>query len=123
MSRNSNLHSEESPELFDKNLSRLVKLAKETDEPDKAFTDSLIINTISELKRLEAEGKYNRKRTIKITGWLEKTVGWAAMFIAAVGAGMVSVASVLLQLHTILAATTSVTVLINWLNYFRGLKL
>ncbi len=123
MSRNSNLHSEDSPELFDKNLSRLVKLAKETDEPDKAFTDSLIINAISELKLLEAKGKYQRKRTINAAGWLDKTVGWAAVFVAAVGAGMVSIVSMVLQLHTILAAATSVTVLVNWLNFFRGLKL
>ncbi len=121
MSRNSNLHSEDSPELFDKNISRLVKLAKETNEPDKAFTDSLIINAISELKLIEAKGKY--QSTIKAAGWLDKTVGWAAVFVAAVGAGMVSIVSMVLQLHTILTAATSVTVLVNWLNFFRGLKL
>ena len=122
MSSNDNLHSEESPDLLDKNLSRLVKLAKDTDKPDKAFTDSLIANAIGELKRSEVKGN-QRKRIIPVIGWLEKTVGWAAMFIAALGAGMISIVSMFFQLNSILAAATSVAVLVNWLNYFKGLKL
>ena len=122
MSSNDNLHSEESPDLLDKNLSRLLKLAKVTEKPDKAFIDSLIANAIGELKRSEVKGN-QRKRIIPVIGWLEKTVGWAAMFAAAVGAGMVSIVSMFFQLNSILAAANAVTVFVNWLNYFKGIKL
>jgi len=121
MSRNNNLHSEDLPDLLDENLSRLVKLVKNTSTPSKSFTESLTDNAIVELKRLEAEGKCQRIRVKSAIGWLKKTIGWAAMVLAACGTGVVTMISVFLQLNSILTAATSVTMFIKWLNYLGGL--
>ena len=123
MSRNNNLNSEDSPDLLNNNISRLVKLAKDTNKPGKVFTDSLTDDAVSELKRLAAKRNHRTKGIIPAIRWLEKTVGWAAMIVAACGAGLVSIIPMFLQLNAILVAVTSVTMFLNWLNYFGGLIL
>jgi hypothetical protein len=123
MSRYNNLNSEGSPDLLNSNISRLVKLAKDTNTPGKVFTDSLTDDAVSELKRLEAKRKHRTKTIIPAIRWLEKTAGWAAMIVAACGAGLVSVIPVFLQLNAIFVAVTSVTMFFNWLNYFGELIL
>lgn len=42
---------------FEKNISRLVKLAGDSDKPSKAFSDSLIDDTLSELRQAKGQGQ------------------------------------------------------------------
>jgi len=67
---------------LEKNISRLVKLAGDSDRPSKAFVDSIVENALDELKAPEAErtrGGMGKSRRVK---WLKKFAYAAAIFIA-----------------------------------------
>jgi hypothetical protein len=96
----------------DENISRLVKLADDSNKPGKAFTRSLINNALGELKRL----KTAKQQEIINVSWWEKTVGWAAM----VAAGFAIVISTLLKINFLLEAVVIVTAFFNWLTYIGG---
>jgi hypothetical protein len=103
----------------DENISRLVKLADDSNKPGKAFTQSLINNALSELKRL----KTVKQQEIMNVSWWEKAMGWAAMFAAACGAGLAVVISTLLKINFFLEAVVILTMFFNWLTYLGGLIL
>jgi hypothetical protein len=103
----------------DENISRLVKLADDSNKPGKAFADSLINDALGELKRLKTE----KKQKVINAGWWEKSMGWAAMFAAACAAGLTFVASALLKINFFLQAVVILTMFFNWLIYLGGLIL
>jgi hypothetical protein len=100
----------------DENISRLVKLAGDSNKPGKAFADSLINDALGELNRL----KTAKKQEITNAGWWEKSMGWAAMFAAACAAGLTFVASAVLEINFFLQAVIIITAFFNWLTYLGG---
>jgi 3-oxoacyl-(acyl-carrier-protein) synthase len=100
----------------DENISRLVKLADDSNKPGKAFADSLINDALGELNRL----KTAKRQEITNVSWREKTMGWAAMFAAACAAGLTFVASAVLQINFFLQTVVIVTAVFNWLAYLGG---
>ena len=96
----------------DENISRLVKLADDSNKPGKAFVESLINNTLGELKQL----KTAKKQEIINVSWWEKTMGWAAMLAAACAAGFAVIVSALLKISFFLEAI----IIFNWLTYLGG---
>ena len=102
--------------IEDENISRLVKLAGDSNNPGKAFTDSLTNDALGELGRLKAA----RRQEITNISWREKTAGWAALFGAACAAGLTFVASTLLKINIFLQAAVIATAFFNWLTYLGG---
>ena len=100
----------------DENISRLVKLADDSNEPGKAFTQSLINDALGELKRLNIA---KQREPINVSWW-EKAVGWAAMFAAACTAGFAVVVSALLKISFFLEAVVIATAFFNWLTFLGG---
>ncbi len=113
---NDNLSSEDSATQLDKNFSRLLKLTGESNKPSGTFTDSLINGALDELKEPEVE-KADSKNIMIRSGWLEKTMGWAAMIAVACGAGLAFVVSVVLKMNLLLEVIVVLTMVFNWLNY------
>ena len=114
MKREDNNLSQSGPDSqLDKNISRLVKRADDSDKPGKAFTASLIQNALGELEKLKKE----KKRKTMYAGRWEKTLGWAAMFIAGCGAVIAVAASALLKINFLLEAVAILTVSLSWLMY------
>jgi hypothetical protein len=101
----------------DENISRLVKLAGDSSEPTRAFTESLINDTISKLKQLKTAKKREEKNIIMKVSWWKKTTGWAAMFAAACGAWLTVVVSTLLKIDFFLEAIVILTMFFNWLTF------
>jgi hypothetical protein len=100
----------------DENISRLVKLAGDSNNPGKAFADSLVNDALGELGRL----KTAKQQKITNVSWREKTAGWATLFAAACAAGFTFVASTLLKINFFLQATVIATAFFNWLTYLGG---
>jgi len=69
---------------LEKNVSRLVKLAGDSNEPGKAFADSVVKNALDELKGTKAE----REESDKFVGikW-KRTLCWAAVVLVVCGIG------------------------------------
>jgi hypothetical protein len=111
-----NLSYRNSTSQSDENISRLVKLANDSNKPGEAFTESLINNAISELGRLKTA---KEQKIIKVSWW-EKSMGWAAMFAAACAAGLAFAASTLLKINFFLEAVVILTMFFNWLIYLGG---
>jgi Flp pilus assembly protein TadB len=97
----------------DENISRLMKIAKDSNKPGKAFFESLINNAIGELGRL----KIANKQVISNAGRWENNMGWAAMVAAGCGAVLAVVASTLLKINFLLEAAIILTMSFNWLTY------
>ncbi len=100
----------------DENISRLVKLADDSNRPGRAFTRSLITNALGELNRL----KTAKQQEITNVSWWEKAAGWAAMFAAACSAGFAIIVSALLKINFFLEVVVILTMLFNWLTYLGG---
>lgn len=65
---------------LDKNISRLVKLTRESDIPSEKFVDSLINDALNELDQPQHDQQRDeRNTTMKFT--LKKPLAWAAAFI------------------------------------------
>jgi hypothetical protein len=94
----------------DENISRLVKLAGDSNKPGKAFTESLIDNALAELRQ---------PRIIEVSWW-GKTAGWAAMFSAGCAAAFAFAASILLKINLALETVLILTMVFNWLTYLGG---
>jgi len=109
-----NLSSDDSVTQLDKNFSRLLKQADESNKPGRNFTELLINGALDELKKAEV-----KNITIR-TNWLERAMGWAAMIAVACGAGLVVVISVFLKMNLLLEIVVVLTMVFNWLNYFGG---
>ncbi|MFZ0033375.1 MAG: hypothetical protein WAK60_00110 [Sedimentisphaerales bacterium] len=97
----------------DDNISRLVKLAGDSNKPGKVFVESLINNALGELKQLKAA---KEQEIIKVSWW-DKTMGWAAMLVAACAAGFAVIVSTLLKINFLLVI---LTMFFNWLTYLGG---
>jgi len=69
---------------LEKNISRLVKLASDSNEPGKAFADSVVKNALDELKGTKAEREGNDK-FVKVK-W-KRTLSWAAVVLVVCGIG------------------------------------
>ncbi len=69
---------------LNKNISRLVKLTRESDIPSEKFVDSLINDALNELDQPQHDQqRAERNTTMKFT--LKKTLAWAAAFIVVSG--------------------------------------
>jgi hypothetical protein len=100
----------------DKNISRLVKLTDDSNEPGRAFTQSLINDALGRLKRLNTA----KKQELINVSWWDRAAGWAAMFAAACTAGFAVVVSALLKISFFLEAVVIVTAFFSWLIYLGG---
>jgi hypothetical protein len=69
---------------LEKNISRLVKLAGDSNEPGKVFADSVVKNALDELKGTKAEREGNGK-FVKVK-W-KRTLSWAAVVLVVCGIG------------------------------------
>jgi len=114
-----NLSSDDSVTQLDKNFSRLLKQADESNIPGRNFTESLINDALDELKQPDVK-KAESKNVMFRSNWLEKTMGWAAMIAAAFGAGLVVVISIFLKMNLLLEIVVVLTMVFNWLNYLGG---
>ncbi len=121
--KNDNLPFDESATQLDTNISRLVKLAADSNKPNRAFTRSLIDSAVYELKQSETQRKPKEKSIILKVSWWKKAMGWAAMFAAACGTGLAVILSTLLKINTFLSVIVFVTMFANWLTYLGGLIL
>jgi hypothetical protein len=108
---------------LEKNISRLVKLSGDSNQHSRAFTKLLVGLALDELKQVSVKRKREEENVTVKSNWLEKAIGWAAMFAAACGAGLAFIVAALLKVNTFLAATVLMTTFVNWLNYFGGLIL
>lgn len=121
--KNDNLQFEDSAMQLDTNISRLVKLADDSNKPSRAFTWSLIDSALYELKQSEPQIKVQEKNIILKVSWWKKAIGWAAMFAAACGTGLAVILSTMLKINTFLSVIVIITMFINWLTYLGGLIL
>jgi len=107
----------------EKNISRLVKLADDSNKPGRAFTKSLIDNALSELKRLRVDGRQEEKGIIVKLDWRKKAIGWAAMIAVVCSAGFSILVSYLIQINSFFAMIVLIVMFVNWLFYIGGLVL
>jgi hypothetical protein len=107
---------------LEKNISRLVKLTGDPNQPGRAFMKELAGLALDKLKQVSAKRKREENIPVK-SNWLEKAMGWAAMFAAACGAGLAFVVAALLKVNIFLSAMVIVTIFVNWFNYLGGLIL
>ena len=77
--KNDNLLCRDSQAQSDRNISRLVKLADDSNKPSRAFTESLINNALGKLEQLKTVRKREEKSMIIKVSWWEKAMGLAAM--------------------------------------------
>ena len=118
--KDNNLLNQNSMNQQDKNISRLMKLADDSNKPSRAFTESLIENALGKLEHLKAKTNRNEKNiTIKVNWW-EKVMGLAALFAVVCLAGLGFVAS---QMSSFFAIIVFAVMLINRIVYIGGLIL
>ena len=118
--KNDNLPFDDSASQLDKNISRLVKVADDSSEPNKTFTNSLIDGALSALRSADIRSKREQEYTVVRIPWMNKIVGWAAMFTAACCAGLAVIVSILLNIYTFFGVIVFVTMFSNWLIYLGG---
>ena len=107
----------------DKNISRLVKLTGDAIKPSRVFTESLIDNALSELKRFRVDRKQGEKGIIAKLDWRKKAIGCAAMIAVVCGAGFGILVSCLMQINSFFAMIVLIVMFVNRLFYIRGLIL
>ena len=118
-----NLFHHSSISQSDKNISRLVKLTGDPIKPGRAFTESLIDNALSELKRLRVDGRQKEKGIIAKLDRRKKAIGWAAMIAVVCSAGFGILVSYLIQINSFFAMIVLIVMFVNWLFYIGGLVL
>jgi len=121
--KNDSLPFDDSATQLDTNISRLVKLADDSNKPSSAFTRSLIDIALYELKQSETQRKAQEKSIILKVSWWKKAMGWAAMFAAACGTGLAVILTTLLKINTFLSVIVLITMFANWLTYLGELIL
>ena len=99
---------------LDKNISRLVMLAGDSDKPGTVFTETLIENALGELG-----GPEQTNMVVTISQW-EKA---AAMIAVVCGAGFGILVSVLAYTNSLLTGIVLIAMFVNWLIYYGGLIL
>lgn len=108
---------------LDKNVSRLVKLAGDSSKPREAFVESLMTNTLGELKRSVEATQRARENILRKISWPDKVMGIAAMITVLCGAGLSILVSLLVKMNAFVAVTVLVIMFVNWLVYLGGLVL
>jgi hypothetical protein len=96
-----------------KNVSRLVKLAGDSDRPGRGFTDSLIESALQELS--VDTGTIRQDGFLR--GRVDRVMGIAAMVAVLFGAAAQILLSALASSSPLLAGTLFVTMSANWLSY------
>jgi hypothetical protein len=112
------METEQNP--LKKNMSRLVKLAWDSDKPSDAFTNSLIDVALHKLN--EPEMKVTQRGPF-LSGNIDKMMSVAAMIAILCGAVFEILISNLVWMNTLFAATVFVTMFTNGLSYIGGLIL
>lgn len=107
----------------DKNISRLVKLTGDAIKPSRVFTESLIDNALSELKRFRVDRRQGEKGIIVKLDWRKKAIGCAAMIAVVCGAGFGILVSCLMQINSFFAMIVLIVMFVNRLFYIGGLIL
>jgi hypothetical protein len=120
MKRENNIFHGGSESPLDRNISRLMKLADDSGQPSKAFTESLIDNALDELGRVEAKSNHNHCRMPVIISQWEKV---AAMLAVVCGAGFGLFVTVMAHLSSGFAALVLIAMFVNQLIYYGGLIL
>ena len=106
--------------ILEKNISRLVKLAGDSDKPGQAFTNSLIEAALHKVN--EPEMKVMQWGPF-LSGNIDKVMSIAAMIAILCGAAFEILISNLVWMNTAFAATVFVTMFTNGLSYIGGLIL
>ena len=119
--KNDNLPFDDSASQLDKNISCLVKVADDSSEPGKTFTNSLIDGALRELGRVSVGAKREQEHAIVRISWMNRAVGWAAMFSAACCAGLAVILSALLNIYTFFGVIVFITMFANLMTYLGGL--
>ncbi len=112
------METEQNP--LEKNISRLVKLARDSDRPGEAFTNSLINAALHKLD--EPEIKVTQRSSF-LSGNIDKMMSVAAMLAILCGAAFEILISNLVWINSFFAATVFVTMFTNGLSYIGGLIL
>ena len=118
--KNDNLLCRDSLAQSDRNISRLVKLADNSNKPGKAFTESLINNALGKLEQLKTVSKREEKSIIIKVTWWEKAMGLAAMIAVVCLAGLCFLVS---QINSSFAVIVLTVMFINRFIYLGGLIL
>jgi len=118
--KNDNLLCRDSLAQSDRNISRLVKLADDSNKPSRAFTESLINNALGKLGQLKTVRKREEKNIIIKVSWWEKAMGLAAMIAVVCLAGFSILVS---NLNSFFAVIVLTVMFINRFIYLGGLIL
>ncbi len=118
--KNDNLLCRDSLAQPDRNISRLVKLADDSNKPGRAFTESLINNALGKLEQLKTAIKHEEKNITMEVSWREKAMGLAAMIAVVCLAGFSILVS---NLNSFFAVIVLTVMFINRLIYLGGLIL
>ncbi len=105
---------------LEKNISRLVMLADDSELPGKVFTERLISNALTELRRTETNGRQEQADTIITISRLEKAV---AMVAVVCGAGFSVLFNVLANISSLSTGIILIAMFVNRLIYYGGLIL
>ena len=114
-----NLSRDDSAGQLDENISRLLKLTEDSNEPGTAFTESLIDRALGRLERSTVDEKYGKHAIVR-PNWLEKAMSWAAMVAVACGGGLTIVVSALLKMSFLAQAVIVSNIFFNWLTFLGG---
>ena len=106
--------------LLDNNISQLVKIADCPDKPGKKFTESLINNALSELKKSDAGANWESGNMMIIFSQWEKI---AAMIAVVCSAGLGFLVYVLAQVNSLFAVVVMISMLVNSIMYYGELIL
>lgn len=112
------METEQNP--LEKNISRLVKLACDSDKPSEVFTNLLIDAALHKLD--EPEIKVTQRGSF-LSGNIDKIMSVAAMIAILCGAAFEILISNLVWMNSFFAATVFVTMFTNGLSYIGGLIL
>ncbi len=105
---------------LEKNISRLVMLANDSEKPGRVFTEALIDNALGELGRSDASGKREQADTIVAISQWEKAV---AMIAVVCSAGFGILFTVLANVNSLLTGIILIAMFFNRLIYYGGLIL
>ncbi len=118
--KHDNLLNRDSLNQEEKNISRLIKLTGDSNEPNRAFTESLIENALGKLEQLKSVTGRDKKDITITVNWWEKVLSLAAMFAVVCLAGLGFVAS---QISSSFAVIVLIVMFVNRIVYFGGLIL
>ena len=105
---------------LDNNISRLVKMTENPDKPGKEFTESLIKNALSELKRSKSIANRESGNMMVIFSQWEKV---AAMIAVICSAGLGILVFILAHANSLFALVVMISMLINSIIYYGELIL